>query len=158
MGVGKTTVGRVLGERLSLPVSDSDVAIAQEHGATVRALDVELGVDGMHRMESAHLLEALHDPTPSIVCAAASVVDDPRCRAALGRPGVVPVWLRADPDLLASRFAGGAHRPLLSDDPQTLLRDQARVRSPRFAQLAQLTVDVHSCSPTEIADAIVRGL
>src|SRR5579884_1903169 len=58
MGVGKTTVGLALANQLGWPLSDSDAAITERHGATVRELQLRLGTDGMHRLESEHLLDA----------------------------------------------------------------------------------------------------
>lgn len=158
MGVGKSTIGRLLSAQLGRPVSDSDTVIANERGSTVRELDERLGVEEMHRLEAEHLLGALADPQPSIICAAASVVDAERCRVALESPDVLPVWLRGDPDLLAARFATGPHRPHLADDLGQLLREQYRTRAPRFAATAHLIVDVNGRAPTEIADEIAARL
>ena len=59
MASGKTTVGRGLAEALDWPFSDSDASIERERGTTVRALADEVGVDAMHELEGAHLLQAL---------------------------------------------------------------------------------------------------
>lgn len=48
MGAGKTTVAHALGALLGRPVSDSDAAIEEATGATVRELRDRLGVDAMH--------------------------------------------------------------------------------------------------------------
>ena len=66
----------------------------------------------MHGREAAQLLDALEEPGPSVISAAASVVDDPACRAAMVGPGVAVIWLHAEPALLATRFdSADEHRP-----------------------------------------------
>lgn len=155
MGAGKTTVGRVVAAELGWSLSDSDEVIERVHGATVRELAERLGIDAMHRLEATHLLDALDERHPSVVCAAASVVDVARCRARLRRPAVLAVWLEAPPRALADRFAAGVHRPLLDIDVLRLLERQAQERSARFAALSPLRVNGASRSPEQIAQDIL---
>ena len=156
MGSGKTTIGARLAERLGWPMDDSDAAITARTGRTVRALREDLGVQAMHDLEAAHLLTALAEPGPSVVTAAASTIDVPECRAALVRPGVMAVWLRGSPSVLAGRFASDDHRPSFGSEPATFLAEQAALRDPLFATVQRLTVDVDSDGPDDVA-AMVAG-
>ena len=136
MGSGKTTVGRALAETLDLPHRDSDADIEAEQGRTARAIAATDGVDRLHDLELAHLRDRLSEPGPSIVSAAASVIDDPAARRLLERPGVRVVWLRVDPTTAARRAATGRHRP----NPEPLPEQAAR-RDPLFRAVADVTVD-----------------
>jgi|SRR5579884_959246 len=158
MGVGKTTVGLALANQLGWPLSDSDAAITERHGATVRELQLRLGTDGMHRLESEHLLDALASETPSVICAAASTIDAPECRRALRSRDIFVVWLRGSAHLLAGRFAGGPHRPVLATDTEALFRAQQASRSRRFAEVADLQVDIEGRPAEEIVAVIRRAL
>lgn len=158
MGVGKTTIGRELGRALQWPLSDSDRTIEERCGATVRELNVRIGTEGMHRLEAEHLLHALEQEAPSVICAAASVVELPECRRALATPGTYGVWLQGQAETLAGRFAAGAHRPVFGSDPAAVLRNQLGQRSRWFAEVARQRVRVEGRTPEEIVADILASL
>jgi shikimate kinase len=155
MASGKTTVGHGLAEALGWPFSDSDVWIERERGQTVKALADEIGVDEMHELEAAHLLQALREPGPTVIAAAASTIDNPTCREALAEPGVTAIWLRSDPAALARRFDVQRHRPRFGLPPEQLLAEQAAEREPLFRALDPIVVDTDSRKP---ADAVAAAL
>lgn len=141
MGAGKTTVGRQLAHALDLPFLDSDELIAARLGTTAAAIAERQGLDELHRIEVGLLLDGLASPEPSVIAAAASVIDDPRGRWALAAPSVRVVWLRAATDVLAQRTRGSAHRPLGTVDPERWLTAQDERRRRWFGAVADLTLD-----------------
>lgn len=158
MGAGKSGVGRELAALLGWPLSDSDEVIERQQRATVRELSERLGVCVMHELEAEHLLGALNAPEQSVVCAAASVVDDARCREALKRADVFTVWLEADAGLLAARFSSGSHRPVFDADVGRMFRAQLAERGPLFAQIADLRVHADRGDAARVAARIAKVL
>jgi shikimate kinase len=158
MGSGKTTVGRVLADRLNWPLRDSDAEIEAATGRTVRELRDELGVDEMHELEARQLLDALTVPGPAVVAPAASVIDVPACRDALRAPGVAVVFLTASPATAAARFLRGSHRPWYGADPATFLARQAAERYPRFRSVDPIELDTDGRTPTAVAHAALEAL
>ena len=159
MGVGKSTVGAALTERLEWPLRDSDADIQAATGLTVRQLRDRDGVDSMHAREADQLLGALADAEPSVIAAAASVVDVPACLEALRAPDVLAVWLRATPEVLAERFGSADdHRPAYGDSPEAFLARQLEGRGGALASVADLIVDVDGQSPDEIAARVLEVL
>ena len=156
MGAGKTTTGRALAQRLGREWHDSDRDIEADTGRTVRELRDSEGVDAMHARESAHLLAALARPEASVISAAASIIDDARCREALTSPDVAVVWLHAPPAVLASRFdSTDDHRPAYGEHPEAFLAAQAAQREPLARSIGAHMVDVDDLSK---AEAIARVL
>jgi shikimate kinase len=158
MGAGKSTVGGVLAQRLRWPLRDSDREIEAATGRTVRELSAAVGVQEMHQLEAEQLLGALSEPGASVVCAAASVIDEERCRDALRTPGVLAVWLALAPASLAARFASDRHRPTFGADPATFLAAQLAAREAGFREVAALTIQTDGLTPDAIANAIITRL
>lgn len=155
MGSGKTTIGRRLAESLGWAHRDSDADLRATTGRTAREIaDVE-GIDRLHALELGHLLDALADPKPSVISAAASVIDGPRGRTALADPAAPVVWLRIDAATAARRAPkrGADHRPA----PESLEVQAAR-RDPLFADVADVTVDVAAPGPDGRPDAIAERI
>lgn len=164
MGVGKTTVGAGLAARLGRRLRDSDADLRASQHIRGRELAARDGVNALHRWEARHLLDALAAPEPAVIAAAASVVDDPRCRRALEAPFVV--WLRAPARTLAARMSPSDHRrPLAAPggagdagQPLAALEGLEAERAPRFAAVADLEVDCAGVGPDDVVLAIVEGL
>jgi shikimate kinase len=158
MAVGKSTVGRALAARLGRPFRDSDDDLAATRGLTGRALAERDGVDALHRWEAEHLLNSLARSQPVVVAAAASVVDDAACRAALREPFVV--WLRAPATVLARRMESDTsaedHRRRLGN-VNAVAELEAR-RADRFGAVADLTIDTVVDGTTTSPEAIVAAI
>ena len=147
MGSGKTTVGRLVADRLGWPLRDSDAEIEARDGRTVRELDETVGTDAMHALEAEALLGALASPDPAVICAAASVADDERCLAALRDPSLLVAWLRISPATAAARFESRGHRPRFGDDPASVPRPAGGAPEPRFRSVATLELDADGAPP-----------
>lgn len=154
MAVGKSTVGQLLAARLGRPYRDSDDDLERREGRSGRELAARDGVPALHRWEATHLLEALASPHPAVITAAASVVEDARCVEALAAPFVA--WLRARPETELQRMAGDERRRHLGADPVAAMAALVDLRSPRYAAVADVTVDVDEVTPDEVAARILE--
>ena len=157
MGAGKTTVGRLLADRLGCPYLDSDEEVQAATGRTVPELFAEHGEVAFRAAESAALAEAVAVDGPVVVAVAGGAVLDPANRDLLARSGTV-VWLRADPATLAGRVGDGDGRPLLDGDAAGALRRLDQVRAPLYRDLAQVTVDVDGLTAAQVADRVLAAV
>jgi shikimate kinase len=140
MGSGKTTVGRRAAKLLGRPFVDADEAFIPRYGRTVADVFAVDGEAGFRRLEAELLAELLDVATPLVVACGGGVVTTEGNRQRLRQPDVHVVWLRANPNFLASRAQQKPDRPLLAgDDPAAVL---ARLHDEREAWYAEVADDV----------------
>jgi shikimate kinase len=157
MGVGKTTVGRLVADRLGRPLRDSDSDLSTIHH-NARQMAANQGVDVLHRIEADLLLDALAVDQPLVIAAAGSVVDDERALEALEQPGPTVVWLTAPTATLVARVTEGNHRRDLGPDPAAAVAELAGRRDPLYRRIADATVDVSEQSPEDTAAAVLAAI
>lgn len=146
MGVGKTSVGRLAADRLSLPFYDCDDQIEEITGRTSREIARSEGVPALHALELSVLLSALEQST-AVVAAAASVVDSAAGRAAL--EPTTCVWIDRTPD--ATARPGEDHRRSVDAD------EHLERRRPIYESLADLVLTGPGAAE-EYADRVVEFL
>ena len=153
VGVGKTTVGRLLAGRLARPFWDNDEALAHATGLSAATFQRERGQSALHAIEDSLLREALGAREPTVLAAAASVVLDPQVLA-----GAVTVWLRSSAEREARNIArsGQRHRPL-GADAVVALRSLSAARQSLYADVADVAIDAAS-DPVTTCDAVSVAL
>lgn len=158
MGVGKSTVGRILARRLRRPFVDTDALLEQRAGRSVREIITTDGECTFRDLEAAVLADALTAAEPAVVAAAGGVVlrEDNR-RLLRERAGKV-VWLSAPLEVLLARVRAGRHRPLLDDDPAATLERLERERDPLYREVADIVVLSDGRPAETIAEHILAVL
>jgi shikimate kinase len=153
MGVGKTTVGRLLADRLGWAFWDNDEALERDTGLSAAQVAQDRGQAALHELENRLLREALKRPEPMVLAAAGSVVLDPTVLA-----GTVAVWLRLSVRAEEQHIAasGQHHRPLPPDALATLERLAAE-RAARYARIADVQVDVAD-GPEATCESVLEAL
>ena len=156
MGVGKSTVGRRLANRLSLDFADADAEIEAAAGMAVSEIFSSMGEAEFRAGEARVIRRLLEGPRIVLATGGGAVLRD-ETRALL-REKAVTVWMRADLDVVAQRVQRRDTRPLLRGrDPLEALTGLAEARYPLYAQ-ADLTVDVGGGAHAEAVEAILKAL
>lgn len=153
MGTGKSTVGRLVAERLGWAFVDADGWIEERHGS-IPAIFAEHGEDRFRDLEREAAAE-LAGRRSTVVATGGRMLLDPVNEAALGATGVI-VCLSASTEALVERLAGEAdQRPLLrGDDPASRIRDLLAERASGYGRFPQVVTDHRT--PGEVADAVVQ--
>ena len=157
MGAGKSTTGHLVAGRLGWRYRDSDADVESSTGLTVPELFARDGEAAFRMAEARVLAEACADLSPSVVSVAGGAVLSADNRRLIAASGIV-VWLRARPETLAARVGDGVGRPLLGEDPATALTDLLAVRSPLYAELADVILDVDDLAPAVVAERIIDAV
>jgi shikimate kinase len=157
MGVGKSSVGRRLAARLSIPFVDADTEIEKAAGMTIAEIFARHG-ESYFRNGEARVIARLLDGGPQVLATGGGAFMNAETRALIKVKGV-SIWLHAESDVLLRRISKRRNdRPLLqTDDPVETLRRLLAEREPTYA-LADLTVQSREVAHEAIVADMMTAL
>lgn len=155
MGAGKSTVGKIVAERLGLPFMDLDDTIEQSAGRSVREIFDSEGEATFRELES-QALASLSDVEPSVVACGGGVVISPENRTMLKSSGIV-VYLRVSAGETLARLGDDDTRPLLAG-PGGLIAATALLdaRESLYEAVADIAVETIGRTPDEVASTVAQ--
>src|SRR3954447_19485152 len=156
MGVGKTTVGAIVAQRLGWCYLDSDAEIIRTTGLSVPDIFKVHGEPAFRAEEARVLAAATTSDFPVVVSVAGGALRNPENRCRVRAAGFV-VWLRATVATMAARVGTGTGRPLLGDDPLEALQRLYPERRSTYQQVCHTVVDVDAVDPNTVADRVVSA-
>lgn len=155
-GAGKSSVGRVLADRLGRTWVDTDQEIEKVTQKSIREIFLEVGETGFRNIESDVLESVLSAVTPIVISTGGGIILAERNRLLLRDRARRVVWLMADPSILLDRLQLGMHRPLLDEDPEGTLSRMWADRESLYREVADVIVSVDGRSVADVVDAILR--
>ena len=155
MATGKSTVGRLLAERLELPFVDSDAEIERAFGMSVAEIFRTSGEAAFREAENC-VIARLLEGEGKVVAVGGGAFVDPETRDMLNRSART-IWLDPDFDLIADRLARSTSRPLASSRSPDDLRRLWEQRRPCYAE-AHIRITPSDGDPRDSVEEIVRLL
>lgn len=156
-GSGKTTVGRQLARRLQLPFVDSDHAIEQRIGCSIREFFEREGEVHFRDIEE-DVIDTLTQVPGRVLSTGGGAVLRSANRQHLRNRGRV-IYLKSSPEELFRRLRHDVNRPLLQvADPMARLRDLYAQRDPLYRETAHFVMETGRPSVATLVNMIVMQL
>ncbi|WP_392531342.1 shikimate kinase [Nostoc sp. C117] len=156
MGVGKTTVGRLLAKELSYGFVDTDDIISQATGKSINQLFAQEGEAGFRKLESDILSQVCAFTKLTIATGGGIVLR--RENWGYLHHGLI-VWLDAPVEIIYNRLAEDTTRPLLQDvDPKGKLRSLLEQRTPLYSQADLHITEREGDTPEDVAKRVIERI
>jgi shikimate kinase len=153
MGAGKSTVGRLLAERLGVPFADSDEELTARTGRTPQEIFATEGEPAFRALERKVVAELVTKGGDRVVALGGGALEDAATRALL--TDAVVVHLDVSHAAVLARVGGDTGRPMLS---RPGLEQLHRNRLVVYRAAAHLSVTTDGRTPEEVVDAILAAL
>ncbi|MEV6160802.1 shikimate kinase [Streptomyces sp. NPDC052052] len=155
MGVGKSTVGELLADRLGASYRDTDADVVATAGKPIAEIFYDEGEEHFRELERRAVHTALAEHTGVLALGGGAVLDD-TTRALLADHPVV--YLSMDVEEAVKRVGLNAARPLLAVNPRRQWRELMDARRHLYTEVARVTVATDERTPEEVAQAVLDAL
>lgn len=159
MGSGKTTIGKLLEEKLGCPCFDSDVEIEKATGITILEIFAEYGERYFRQKEYKIIKDIIDSPlyhsvkTPrndtalnvrTIISTGGGAYIWPITNSLL-KQHTITIWLDATPEIMFNRIKDGNSRPMVEKaaDPSEIFKSIYHSRLPVYSD-CDLRIDTNS--------------
>lgn len=157
-GSGKSTVGRQLARRLTLPFVDSDQVVEQRIGCSIREFFEREGEASFRELEQNILDELTRCPEACVISTGGGAVLLPANRKNLHERAIV-VYLHSPPEEVFRRLRHDRNRPLLQvADPLGKLHDLYKLRDPLYRETAHIVIETGRPSVSALVNLILSQL
>lgn len=157
MGAGKSVIGKLVAQSLSIPFVDTDAEIEKVSRMTIPELFSSYGETEFRALET-RVIERLMRNGPKVISTGGGAFINENTRKQIRASGAISVWLKADLDILWERVTKRDNRPLLkTENPRQTLENLMIQRYPIYAE-ADLTVPSINVRKDVMANSVLSAV
>jgi shikimate kinase len=154
-GAGKSTIGRIVADRLDVPFRDTDADVESRAGKSIPEIFVLDGEPAFRALEHEAVATALREHNGVLALGGGAVLD-PQTQALLATESVV--WLKVASATAAGRVGVSGPRPVIVGSPHSTLVKLLAERTPIYEALAKATIETDFREPEVIADDVIAAV
>ena len=154
-GAGKTTVGRLVAERLGVGFRDTDADVVETVGKPIAEVFIDDGEEHFRALEKTAVATALASHQ-GVLSLGGGAVLDPDTRELLR--GQQTVLLQVDLSSAAGRVGMNRDRPVLALNPRAQLKQLLDARMPLYLEVATHVVDTSKKPPRQVVDEVLQAV
>ena len=155
MATGKSTVGRILADRLGYMFVDTDEEIVRRTGLEIAEIFTSEGETVFRGLEMRVVAEASASEKTVIACGGGVALDKGNVDALRSTSRLI--LLTANVDEILNRVKGDTSRPLLNvGDREKAVTVRLEERMPHYLKAADAIVDTTGSTPKEVAERVAQ--
>ena len=155
-GTGKSTVGKILGQRLGRTVISTDAEIVKEAGQSIPQIVEQFGWDHFRELET-QMCRKLQGQTELVIDTGGGLILKEENVNILKANGKI-FWLTAEVSTIASRISGDTQRPSLSGTKSFVeeIEEILEIRRPHYQAAADVIIPTDNETPETIVSQILH--
>ena len=159
MGAGKTTIGKLLSNKLGYDFVDLDKIIEEKSGVKINTIFEIEGEAGFREREF-QVLRASIEKEKVIISTGGGIVTNEKSKTHLIKCNAsLIIYLKANLETLFSRLKNDNSRPILNvDNKEQVIEKILHEREPQYQDLADMTVDTTHMKTNDVLKLIIKKM
>lgn len=156
MGAGKSFIGKMLADRLSRNLIDTDEYIINWKSKSIPDIFKECGEDGFREIEHEAIVKLSSQVGVIISLGGGAATRKPNVDA-MKTSGKV-VLLDSSFDVCYERISGDSNRPIVMQKTKDELRELYNARMPIYSEASDVIIKTDGKTPQQIVDEIIKSI
>ncbi|MBQ8459419.1 shikimate kinase [bacterium] len=156
MGAGKTSVSKILSDKLNMEILDIDFIIEQKEGMKISEIFAQKGENYFRYVEQNTIVSVLKNEN-QVISLGGGAFENEKTRKFLLENSTV-IYLETSAEVIFERIKNDVSRPLLCDNMSVEKIKEILGKRVNNYKFAQITINTDGKSQIEIADEIIGVL